>query len=220
MKDDRDPTIALRDLWALYVSGGFDDGTALELLGHPTPAVRRWAIRLLGDDRRTNSELESKLVGLAVSESESSVRSQLASSCQRLRLHDALPILERLMRHNEDASDTHIPNLIWWGFERQLQSDRPAVVTLLCNWNMPQAPLFRFVLERTARVLASDGTTDDFALVAHLLAAAPTGEIATPIVTGLDLGMDGRRLQQAPPALTPSLDRLWKSSASALRESP
>ncbi len=27
--------------------------------------------------------------------------------------------------------------------------------------------------------------------------------------------MDGRRLQQAPPALAPSLDRLWKSSASA-----
>ncbi len=147
LKDDRDPTIALRDLWALYVSGGFDDGTALELLGHPTPAVRRWAIRLLGDDHRTNSELSSKLIGLAVSESESSERSQLASSCQRFRPHDALPILERLMRHDEDASDTHIPNLIWWGFERQLQSDRPAVVTLLCNWNTPQAPLFRFVLE-------------------------------------------------------------------------
>ncbi len=35
LHDDRDETIALRDLWALHASGGLDDGTASELLEPP-----------------------------------------------------------------------------------------------------------------------------------------------------------------------------------------
>ena len=215
LTDDRDETIALRDLWALYVSGGLDDGTALELLGHPTPAVRRWTIRLLGDDHRMNSELEPSSSVSPASEPDASVRSQLASSCQRWRSRDALPILERLVRHDEDASDTHIPNLIWWAFERQLRNDRPAVVTLLCSRMHHQAPLF--ASSSSARPVCwlpmAQPTTSPWLHASR--SGADERRSAAPIVTGLDLGMDGRRLQQAPPALAASLDRLWKSSASA-----
>ena len=149
----------MRDLWALYASGGLDDGIALELLGHPVAGVRRWTIRLLGDDHRMNS---------AICEPGSSVwprpspTPRCAASSRRAASawasSDALPILSRLARHDEDATDTHIPNLIWWAFERQLRNDRPAVVALLCTPDAQKPPLFRIVLERTARVLASDGT--------------------------------------------------------------
>ena len=61
------------------------------------------------------------------------VRSQLASSGQRWEADDALPILARLVRHDEDLGDPHIPNLLWWAFERQLRQDRDAVVELLCT---------------------------------------------------------------------------------------
>ena len=135
LRGDRDETIGLRDLWALYASGGFDDGIALELLSHPVAAIRRWTIRLLGDDHRMNSAISVRLVSLAATEPDAQVRSQLASSCQRFGSSDALAILSRLARHDEDAKDTHIPNLIWWAFERQLQNDRPAVVSLLCTPN-------------------------------------------------------------------------------------
>jgi putative membrane-bound dehydrogenase-like protein len=212
LRDDRDETIGLRDLWALHGSGGFDDGFALELLGHPIAVIRRWTIRLLGDDHRTNSALAAKLVSLAATEPDPQVRSQLASSCQRFRSSDALAILARLARRDEDAKDTQIPNLIWWAFERQLRNDGAAVVSLLCTPDAMKPPLFRIVLERTARVLASGATADDFGLLARLLASEPSEEAAGAIITGVDLGLEGRRLEQAPPALLGPLDKLWKAS--------
>ena len=128
---DRDETVALRDLWALHVSGGLDDPTAMALLDHPVPGVRRWTIRLLGDDHRMNAGFRRKLAELAAAEPDAMVRSQLASSCQRWDADDALPILGRLARRDEDRRDPHIPNLLWWAFERALRQDRDAVVELL-----------------------------------------------------------------------------------------
>ena len=154
-----------------------------------------------------NSDLRSRLVALAEAEPDSSVRSQLASSCQRWGSRDALPILSRLSRRDDDATDTHIPNLIWWAFERQLRNDRPAVVALLCTPEAQRGICLRLFSSATARVLASDGTDEDFALCARLLAAAPPDEKAGPIVTGMDLGLEGRRLDQAPPALDAHSER-------------
>ena len=105
----------------------------LELLEQPLAGVRRWTIRLLGDDHRMNSQLRSLLVGLASAEPDAQVRSQLASSCQRWPAADALPILEKLARRVDDSGDTHFPSLIWWAFERQLRNDKAAVVSLLCT---------------------------------------------------------------------------------------
>ena len=139
LADDRDETVALRDLWALHVSGGLDDATAMELLDHPVAGVRRWTIRLLGDDHRMNSGAsERSSAALAATEPDAMVRSQLASSCQRWDADDALPILGRLARRDEDRRDPHIPNLLWWAFERQLRQDRDAVVDLLSTTEMQQ----------------------------------------------------------------------------------
>ena len=46
------------------------------------------------------------------------VRSQLASTAGRLSVDNALPIVEALLRRNEDAEDAHIPLLLWWAIER------------------------------------------------------------------------------------------------------
>src|SRR3954454_24103116 len=99
---DRDETTALRDLWALYVSGGLDDATALELLDHPVPGVRRWTVRLLGDEHRMNDPIREALIHRAATEPDVTVRSQLASSCQRWTSPAALPILGRLLTRGED----------------------------------------------------------------------------------------------------------------------
>ena len=50
--NEKDPKLALEALWALYVSGGFRDDLALELLDHPVDHVRAWTVRLLGDRRQ------------------------------------------------------------------------------------------------------------------------------------------------------------------------
>ena len=43
---------SLQGLWALYVSGGFDEKLAARLLEHPYPYVRSWTVRLLGDSKK------------------------------------------------------------------------------------------------------------------------------------------------------------------------
>jgi putative membrane-bound dehydrogenase-like protein len=48
---ERQDQLALEALWALYVSGGFDETLAAKLLHHANEDVRSWTIRFLGDPR-------------------------------------------------------------------------------------------------------------------------------------------------------------------------
>jgi putative membrane-bound dehydrogenase-like protein len=216
LKSDRDETLALRDLWALYVSGGLDDHTALALLGHPVAAVRRWTIRLLADDRRMSPDLRAMLVTLASVEPDATVRSQLASSCQRWESADVLPILGRLVQRSDDRNDPHIPSLIWWAFESQLRRDRAAVIELLSVSETQRAPIVAdVVLERVARVLASDSTDSAFAACARLLAVAPGESQVARLLAGMEKGLEGRRLARIPPPLVEKWSQLWNASQPA-----
>jgi putative heme-binding domain-containing protein len=123
------------------------------------------------------------------------------------------------VQRDSDATDTHIPNLIWWGFERQLRNDPAAVVALLCTPEARRGRLFQAVLERTARALSSNGTAQDFALCARLLDSPSSDRQSEPIVTGMDLGLEGRRLDKARPALHDPLARLWAASRTAPSDS-
>ncbi len=213
LRSDGDEAIALRDLWALYVSGGLDDATALALLDHPTPGVRRWTIRLLGDEARMNSALRARLVLLAGSEPDSMVRSQLASSCQRWAAVDSLPILGRLARRDEDRRDPHTPNLLWWAFESQMRQDRDAVVELLCTPEMQGSPLVEdAILNRIGRALISEGSEGDFAACARLLAAAPGQGQTGRLVSGMEEGLRGRKLARTPEPLAGAIARLWTAA--------
>lgn len=114
---DRNEPQALEALWALHLAGAFDDELAAKMLDHGDPDVRRWTVRLLGDDRRLSNDLAAKLVKLAKSEGDVQVRSQLASSAKRFATRHAIPILVELSQREEDLTDPHQPLLIWWGFE-------------------------------------------------------------------------------------------------------
>src|SRR5581483_7018369 len=94
--ESEDDALALQALWALYVSGGFGESFAEEALGHRNPDVRRWAVRLLGDERRVSAALGERLRELAAREPDVRVRCQLACSAIRLPAADALPLIERL----------------------------------------------------------------------------------------------------------------------------
>src|SRR4051812_738830 len=52
--DTDNDTLALESLWALYVSGGFDEAFAGKLLAHRNPDIRRWTVRFLGDERKVS----------------------------------------------------------------------------------------------------------------------------------------------------------------------
>ncbi|MEX0585572.1 MAG: PVC-type heme-binding CxxCH protein, partial [Pirellulales bacterium] len=60
-----DPQLALESLWALNLSGGFDESLAVETLAHDDPFVRAWTVRLLCDDFVVSDEIARTLAELA-----------------------------------------------------------------------------------------------------------------------------------------------------------
>ena len=59
-----DETLALESLWALYVSGGWNEPLGRELLSHRAVDLRAWAVRLLGDAKRLEPDSQRALVDL------------------------------------------------------------------------------------------------------------------------------------------------------------
>jgi putative membrane-bound dehydrogenase-like protein len=213
LRAERDEVRALRDLWALYVSVGLDRRLADDLLGHPVAGVRRWTIRLLGDDRVMDDALRLHLGDLAANDPDSMVRSQLASSCRRWRAGDALLILDNLMARAEDVDDPQVPLLIWWALEQHARGDRAAVVDLFASSLRQKRPLVeRHLLERLARLLALGGTEADFRACARLLDAAPGPAQVERLMSGIEKGLEGRRLDAVPQPLQGPLRALWRRS--------
>jgi putative membrane-bound dehydrogenase-like protein len=208
---------ALQTLWALYVSGGLDDGLAESSLGHPNEEVRAWTVRLLGDARRVSPTIQARLVQLARTESSSRVRSQLACTCKRLPASDALPIIRELLQRREDMDDPHIPLLIWWAIEDKAISHRNEVLALVdtpAAWRHPLT--HKFILERLGRRYMAEGTDMALATCARLFAAAPGSAEIELLIRGMDKALEGRRLVNIPPALGQLVEALFTSEPTSL----
>ncbi len=210
--------LALESLWALYVSGGFDDAFAQKLFTHPNEDVRTWTVRLLCDPKKVSPAIAARLAELARKETSPTVRSQLACSAKRLPGKDCIPIVRALLHHDEDVKDPHIPLLLWWAVEDKAISDRELVLSLLDSPQAWRAPLVRqYLVERIGRRYMAEGGEADLATCAHLLAAAPGPDEAKLLVQGMEKALDGRQLPKVPAVLEKQLNDLWaKQSPSPL----
>lgn len=207
-----DEHLALEALWALYVSGGWNDELALALVDHPSADIRAWAVRLVGDDRRElTPAIRARMVKLAADEPRASVRNQLACTAKRLGAADGLPIVERLWRRGEDADDPHIPLLLWWAVEDKAMTDSQQVLDMLASSETWQLPIVRdTIVERLARRFLAEKSEAGYAACARLLALAPRGKDVHRLVAAMDKDFSGRRLDKVPTPLEEPLARLWR----------
>jgi putative membrane-bound dehydrogenase-like protein len=206
---DNKGQLALEALWALYVSEGFDEALALDLLSHANEDVRAWAIRLVGDECKCSQAFRDALVKLAKTEPSPRVRSQLACSARRLPGEDCLPIVRELLNRNEDAADQHIPLLLWWAVESKAVSHRDAVVALLEDPVLWKAPLVEgTLLERLGRRYAAEGGDADWRACRRLLELAPTDKDRLKIAAGMEQGLQARGLTKMPAALAEAVAAL------------
>ncbi len=205
VRNHKDQT-ALEALWALNLSGGFDEEFAQESLKHPNPFVRLWTIRLMGDDKTVSSALGQQLVKLAQQEPHLEVRSQLACTARRLPAEFALPIIRQLMERKEDIEDIHIPLLIWWAIEAKAESDRESVVRLFADPKIWQLPMVEtHILERVMRRYAQAGTRKDLLTCARLLELAPEKTHSQRLLSGFEKAVAGRSLAALPEELVRQL---------------
>jgi glucose/arabinose dehydrogenase len=164
--EDNRGQLALEALWAVNLSGGWDDSFALRQLSHPDEYVRCWTVRLLGDSKAVTPSIHARLMELARSETSVEVRSQLASSCKRLPARDALPIVHELLLHGEDVNDLHIPLLLWWAIESKVSSDPALVLKMLEDPALWESSLFnRHIASRLGqRFTAERGDKSSYTL--------------------------------------------------------
>jgi putative membrane-bound dehydrogenase-like protein len=193
--ESKDEELQLQALWALYVSGGFNDAVALKLLDHRNPDVRRWTVRLLGDECRVSRELAERLSSSAKTEPDVTVRSQLLSTAKRLPARDGLPIVRNILERNLDAGDPHIPLLAWWAVEAHAVSARESVLEMFGSSEAWNRPLVRdIILERLMRRYAAEGGETGLGSCARLLAASPASSRGK-MLASLDRGLQDRPLK-------------------------
>ena len=204
-----DNQLALESLWALYGSGGLDEPTARRLLDHRYGPVRRWTVRLLGDECDVSSRVAAQLVRLARTEPDPVVRSQLASTCKRLPGEQALPILWELLHRDADAKDPHIPLLLWWAVESKAGGQRQQVLDMFCTPAAWRTELIRSTIQaRLMRRYAAEKTDPALAACVRLFRSAPNDAERQQLIAALDDGLQGAQLARAPDAFREMIRRL------------
>lgn len=212
--------LALEALWALNLSGGFNEVLAAQALAHPEASVRAWAVRLVGDDFRAGPTLASRLADLARDEKEVTVRCQLACSARRLSADEGLPIVRQLLTHDADAADIHQPLLLWWAVEAKCAKDRDAVVDMFRDSTVWRGKLAeQAILPRLMRRFAAAGSQKDLRTCTELFRLAPEKKHGLIMLKGFEEAFKGRSSAGLPAELLEEIAKLGGGSiAFAVRQ--
>jgi len=192
----------LRALWALHACGATDAAFLRAQLGHDSPHVRTWAVRLLVDDVAAIAADQASIASLqtlAATETDSFVRLALASALQRLPIQARAALARPLMSRAKDAIDHNLPQMLWYGVEALGSSDPAALAALGAGCELP---LTRRCI---ARRLTESREKSDAPLNVLLTKAASDGRWQADVLAGMHGALKGER-EAAPPAA-------WKTAA-------
>ncbi len=191
--ESKDDQLALQAVWALFVSGGFDERLAGSLLGHRNAYVRMWTVRLIGDECQVTRGRSQRLTELAATEAAPVVRSQLACTAKRLPAKDGLPIVHRILLRSLDAQDPHIPLLTWWAVEHHAITAVDQVLEIFASADAWRSPMIReVILDRLMRRYAADGSEIGYKACARLLKSASTVNDRARMIAALEQGLQDR----------------------------
>ena len=209
---------ALEALWALNLSGGFDETLARQLFRHADPHVRLWSVRLVGDASTVTPDTARALVALAMTEPEAEVRSQLAATAKRLPVGEALPLVKALLAHDEDLNDPYIPLQLWWALESKSADHAGELLAMFGSsaeaspWRYPMVNAH--IASRLMRRFASAGGAKNFEVCATLLSQAPDPVSRQKLIEGFEEAFAGRALPTLPETLVNALVRVGGGSLS------
>ena len=204
---------SLESLWAFALLDQLDDALTLEWLMHPDADIRRWIIRLNGDQRSVSDRVAAKMQQLALDETEADVRSQLAATAKRISSKHGLPILKALTIHNKDIEDKHLPLMIWWGIEAHSETGRDSIEKWYSNPKTWDAAIFSNVIaERLMRRYAMTGGDANYHACAAMLESAPNSTARKTLMTGLQLAFQGTTIPPLPDRLSKQVAEYAKTS--------
>ena len=199
--------LKLRDLWALYVTGGASDDWLLQQLHHENEHVRCWAVRLLSDGKAPTPETVKALTAMAPGERSGLVLLYLASALQTMPTPDRWALAESIAARSEYADDPMLPLMTWYGLEAAVPDDPARAVRLAGSSGIPL--LTRLISRRlTENLERVPGPVA--ALVS--LTERDKGSRALLILTGMAEALHGWRKAPAPAS--------WANASKVLDASP
>jgi putative heme-binding domain-containing protein len=185
---------SLEALLAINNLDRLDAQRARRWVASPSADIRRWTVRALGD-RHTGV---AEFADLARGEENIEVRSQLAASAKRMSAELALPIIGGLVVHAQDVDDPHLPLMIWWALEAQVEA-WPEVRSWLRDPSLWQQPLFQQHLAgKLAQRYAASGAADDLQRCDELITLAPDDLSRERLLEGFLRAFEGRTLPPLP----------------------
>ena len=200
-QSEPNPDWRLRAMWALHITGGFNDDELIELLDDEDEYVRSWAIQMLAEDFSPPAQAIEKFQQMARQDESPVVRLYLASLLQRLDYDHRWEIAEHLMLHGEDEDDHNIPNMIWFGFEPLVGEDPERALALAGQSEIPV--IARFSSRRAVEA-------DAFEPLVDVIASSASRQVS--LLEGMRAGLEGRRSDLTPPGN-------WTEIYDELRES-
>ena len=200
-----DGPAALEALWALFVSGGWDETLSRELIRHSSEHVRAWAVRLTTDTPLPVPHGWFQTVG---DDRSPVVLAQLACSARRMHLDDARGVVERMQVNAQCFDDPHLPLLIWWVMEAHLTNTGGAGTGWLFLENETNNSVVKFLSERYVRRLMAPDMAVALDTVNLVLIRLPEAERPLAL-RGIAQALDGRVLRSVPDVLLEPLEQYW-----------
>ena len=163
--------------------------------------MRSWSIRLAADHIELSDAYKKVLVSSIATEPSVHVRSQMAATARRVNPELFAEITKALLYHGEDASDKHVPLMIWWAIEANA-NQYEALKSILGDasvWN--QEITQDFILERLAKRYAMSGKRDELAMLSWLFESAPDDDSRNLLLKGFEESFEGRSLASLPESL-------------------
>jgi len=113
-----------------------------------------------------------------------------------------VPIVEQLLRHDEDVDDVQMPLLIWWAIEDKAISDTDRVLRMVQAGDLWHRPLMtRFIIERLARRFYRKEPTRRQPLVRFCLQHARQEKTVDLALSGMLQALSGQKLDHVPQPL-------------------
>jgi len=208
---DAPETHQLRAIWSLYAIGAVDELRLLDWLNHPRDVVRGWAVRLAVEPNKISPTLLSALDRLAGEERSTWVRLALAAALQRLPVDERWLLAERLAKHGEDAKDTNLSLMLWYGTQPLLARDRERGLQLAVHSANP------IVRQLVARNVAEPAEPAGLAELISALGQAPDA-VREDFLEGMVEAIAGRRRVHLPDGWAALYPKLATSERAAVRQ--
>ena len=200
---------SLEALWALNLLNGISEEDSLKWIEHPDPHIRRWMVRLLGDDYSISSRQADSLAILSKEEKDPEVLLQLAASAKRFKANHGLEILKFLAQKDPSTLDERLPLMIWWGMEAHCESGRKILMEWCEDGDAWTHPVFRNSLaQRLIRRYAMTGDQTNLNSCADLLQSAPDRLASNELLTGIRLAFEGTIIPPLPTRLIKRMNAL------------